>query len=397
MIHNIPISNYNYDLPENRIARFPLEQRDETKLLVFRGGNITDSYFNAIEDFIPEGSLLIFNDTRVIKARLVFHKEGGARIEVFCLNELESGEGFARWKCYVGNAKKWKKDDLFLHFEGYPALTAKKEMSTDDSYIVLFTWHDKTKIFEDILELYGKVPLPPYLNREPVEQDRGRYQTIYAKYDGSVAAPTAGLHFTDHIFGKLENKSCTIDYVTLHVGAGTFKPVSSGNAAEHQMHEEKIIIHRDTVLRLIDNLDKDIIPVGTTSMRTLESLYWLGHQIITGREKSLNSGSFYIDQWEPYNKEDKIHTADALTAVYDYMKKNHLQEISGDTRIMIVPGYEFRICKALVTNFHQPQSTLLLLVSAFIGENWKKVYDHALNNNYRFLSYGDGCLLVPKE
>lgn len=395
MIHNIPISSYNYELPESRIAKFPLEKRDETKLLVFDNGSIADSHFSAIDDFIPERSLLVFNDTKVIKARLVFHKEGGARIELFCLNELDSGEGFARWKCYVGNAKRWKKDALTLHFEGYPTLTAIKEMTSDDTYIIQFTWHDKTKLFEDILELYGKVPLPPYLNREPEEQDRGRYQTIYARYDGSVAAPTAGLHFTDQIFKKLEAKKCLIDYVTLHVGAGTFKPVTSNNAAEHQMHEEKIIISRDTVLRLIDNLDQHIIPVGTTSMRTLESLYWFGHQIITGKVNKPGTGSFYIDQWEPYTSNDRIHTADCLTAIHDYMKKNHLKEISGYTRIMIVPGYQFKVCKALITNFHQPQSTLLLLVAAFIGEQWKKVYEHALDKDFRFLSYGDGCLFFP--
>ncbi len=395
MIKNISIADYNYNLPELRIAKFPLERRDETRLLVFKDNAITDSHFHSIDSFLPEGSLLIFNDTRVIKARLVFHKEGGARIEVFCLNELESGEGFARWKCYVGNAKRWKKEDLVLHSEGFTPLTATKEMVTDDSFTVLFTWHDKSMLFEDLLEIYGKVPLPPYLNREPEEEDKSRYQTIYARYEGSVAAPTAGLHFTDDIFLKLENRKCLVDYVTLHVGAGTFKPVSADNVADHQMHEERIIIKRPVLLRLIGNLNKNIIPVGTTSMRTLESLYWLGHQILTGKAEALKTGSFYIDQWEPYNSADKIHTADALTAIHDYMKKNHLQEISGDTRIMIVPGYQFKVCNALVTNFHQPQSTLLLLVAAFIGDNWKKVYNHALDNDYRFLSYGDGCLFFP--
>jgi S-adenosylmethionine:tRNA ribosyltransferase-isomerase len=397
MIRNISISDYNYDLPEFRIAKFPLAKRDETKLLVYKDNNITDSHFHSLDSFIPEGSLLIFNDTKVIKARLVFHKPGGARIEVFCLNEIESGEGFARWKCYVGNAKRWKKDDLTIQIDGSPELTAKKEMTTDDSFIIHFSWHDKSKIFEDLLDVYGKVPLPPYLNREPEEEDKGRYQTIYARNEGSVAAPTAGLHFTNHLFDKLESKNCLTEYVTLHVGAGTFKPVTTNNVAEHQMHEERIIIKRSTLLRLIGNLDKCIIPVGTTSMRTLESLYWLGCQIISGRTDILRAGTFYIEQWEPYNSNDRIHTADALTAIHDYMKKHHLQEISGDTRIMIVPGYQFKVCKALVTNFHQPQSTLLLLVAAFIGDNWKKVYNHALENNYRFLSYGDGCLFFPKS
>ncbi len=409
MIQDIPISKFNYELPESRIAKFPLEERDETKLLVYQDGSVIDSNFHSIDHFLAERSLLIFNDTKVIKARLVFHKEGGSRIEIFCLSELESGEGCARWKCYIGNAKRWKNHDLTLNYEdisnnsgksagiNQPSLTAKKEAAHDDTFIVLFTWHDKTKGFEDILEFYGKVPLPPYLNREPVEEDCGRYQTIYARYDGSVAAPTAGLHFTERTFEKLAEKKCQCDYVTLHVGAGTFKPVTSENAANHLMHQERIIIKKETVLRLINNLENNIIPVGTTSMRTLESLYWLGHQILTGKEHSLSTGSFYIDQWEPYHTNDNIHAADSLTAIYDYMNRYHLKELSGDTRIMIIPGYKFRVCNALITNFHQPQSTLLLLVAAFIGEDWQKVYNHALENEYRFLSYGDACLFFRNK
>lgn len=394
MFDTIPIVNYSYSLPDERIAKFPLDKRDQSKLLVMRNNLITNSNFHKLSEFIPENSLFIFNNTRVIKARLVFNKQGGARIEIFCLNEESHGDGYAVWKCYVGNSKKWKNQELIIqHASHLPALKATRVSIDGDTQIIRLSWDDSSLSFADILELYGKVPLPPYLNREPIAEDTLRYQTIYALYDGSVAAPTAGLHFTETVFEELSQKKCTLDYVTLHVGAGTFKPVTVGNALEHSMHEEKIIIHLDTLLRLIQNLQQTIVSVGTTSMRSLESIYWLGHQLLTGNEKSLaDNGWFLIDQWEPYNTKGNISSADALTAVYDYMKSNGIMEISGYTKIMIVPGYTFRIVKALITNFHQPQSTLLLLVAAFTGNEWKKAYDFALNNNYRFLSYGDSCL-----
>lgn len=394
MTGSLPITDYNYLLPDERIARFPLEKRDQTKLLVMDNGIITDSQFNRLSDFIPAKSLLIFNNTKVIKARLIFNKPGGARIEIFCLSEESRGKGLSTWKCYVGNSKRWKDQELKIqHDDSLQPLYATRLSSTGDTSIIKFTWEDTNLSFDEILEHYGKVPLPPYLNREPVEEDTERYQTIYALYEGSVAAPTAGLHFTDKEFKDLEAKGCLIDYLTLHVGAGTFKPVSSSNALEHEMHEEKVIIHRDTVLRLIANLNSTIVPVGTTSMRSLESIYWLGHKLLTKTDAvSQDSRMFSIDQWDPYNAKGNIATIDALTAVYDYMKLNGLNELSGYTRIMIIPGYKFRICKALITNFHQPQSTLLLLVAAFVGENWKKAYNHALQNDYRFLSYGDSCL-----
>lgn len=394
MIEYIPIKEYNYPLPETSIAKYPLEKRDETKLLVVNKGTITDSQFIRLHDFLPSESLLIFNNTKVIKARLIFHKTGGARIEIFCLSKENSGNGYAIWKCYVGNSKKWKNQPLEIrHDESLPTLTAERQSSKGDVHFIKFTWNDASLTFEEILELYGKVPLPPYIDREPVTEDRERYQTIYALYDGSVAAPTAGLHFTDRVFADLEKKGCTIDFVTLHVGAGTFKPVSADNAAEHEMHDEQIIVHSDTILRLIQNLQGTIIPVGTTSMRTLESIYWLGLQIITGNTNRIEeTGSFFIDQWEPYKPTNQIPAVESLTAVYDYMKSSGLSTISGYTKIMIAPGYKFRICNALITNFHQPQSTLLLLVAAFIGQDWKVAYNHAVENNYRFLSYGDSCL-----
>lgn len=396
---SIPISDYNYPLDESRIAKFPLEKRDITKLLVLKNGQLTDSFFYELDQFIPAGSLLIFNNTKVIKARLVFAKEGGARIEVFCLNKVDEGNGFATWNCYVGNSKRWKNQELTLRADGnIPALTATRISTQLDISRVRFTWDDSSFLFDDILDHYGKVPLPPYLNREPIDDDTKRYQTIYARYDGSVAAPTAGLHFTQKELDSLKNKHCQLDYVTLHVGAGTFKPVTSTDAREHAMHEEKIIIHGDTILRLIQNPDKTIIPVGTTSMRSLESIYWLGYQLATGQETALAAtGLFSIDQWEPYQAQLTLSSTEALQAVYHYMMDHKLSEISGLTRIMIVPGYQFKICKALITNFHQPQSTLLLLVAAFIGDSWKQAYQHALDHDYRFLSYGDSCLFFPPQ
>lgn len=393
MFEAIPIKDYDYNLPDLKIARFPLDKRDQSKLLVLQGNKITDSNFSILPHLIPSESLLIFNNTRVIKARLIFHKPGGARIEVFCLDEESSGAGFSIWQCYVGNSKKWKSGSLTLLDSNNNSLEAFRVSTSGDTHLIKFTWNHESRSFEKMLEAFGKIPLPPYIDREPVAEDKARYQTIYAKYDGSVAAPTAGLHFTDTVFHGLNENNITIDYVTLHVGAGTFKPVSVNNALEHQMHEERVIIHRDTILRLIQSLDKTIVSVGTTSMRSLESLYWVGHQIITGIQRNLTeTGSFYIDQFEPYQSTGHISAHDSLTAIHDYLRTHRIEEITGLTRIMIVPGYKFRICNALVTNFHQPQSTLLLLVAAFIGEQWKTVYEHALNNGYRFLSYGDSCL-----
>ncbi len=393
MFEPIPITNYNYSLPDNKIAKFPLEKRDETKLLVMCDGSITDTGFNKLSDFVPSTSFLVFNNTRVIKARLVFHKSEGARIEIFCLNEEDAGEGYAIWKCYIGNAEKWKNNDLYLEDPNSTIiLSASKENVEGNTYIVKFKWNSVMS-FEEVLEIFGNVPLPPYLNREPVADDRERYQTIYARHDGSVAAPTAGLHFTDQVFEDLQKKECSFNYLTLHVGAGTFKPVTANNALDHSMHEEKVILNRDMLLRLIQNFQNTIISVGTTSMRSLESIYWLGLQIIQGVHNTQPpSAAFNIDQWYPYQAKGNLSSIEALSAVYDYMKLHNLKEMSGYTRIMIIPGYKFRICDALITNFHQPQSTLLLLVAAFTGSNWRKAYDHALANEYRFLSYGDSCL-----
>lgn len=391
----ILINQYNYDLSESRIAKFPLEERDHTKLLIVEGANIIDSKFTSLPNHLPSNSFLIFNNTRVINARLIFRKPSGSKIEIFCLSEESAGEGNANWQCYVGNSKRWKSEELTLTHENI-ALTATRISVNEDVQIIKFTWNQSSMSFSEILEVFGKVPLPPYLNREATSDDRERYQTIYAMHNGSVAAPTAGLHFTQKMLDELQQNHCSHDYVTLHVGAGTFKPVTVENALEHRMHEEQIIVKRDTLLRLIQNLQNNVTAVGTTSMRTLESLYWLGLQILNNEGFS-SSALFSIDQWEPYQQECNVPAIEALTVIYDYMRRNSLSEISGYTRIMIIPGYKFRICKSLITNFHQPQSTLLLLVAAFIGDIWKGAYNHALANDYRFLSYGDSCLFMPEK
>ncbi len=394
------IQEYDYPLPDDRIARFPLEERDATKLLVFKDGKPAASMFSRIDSHLPEGSMLVFNDTRVIRARLSFRKTTGSRVEVFCLQPLggygQKG-GKTTWKCLIGNAKRWKSGILEMHIEtssGTVTLTAEKGLAIEDAFEITFGW-DKPEIpFEQILEFAGKVPLPPYLKREPVESDANRYQTIYAKFNGSVAAPTAGLHFTPAVLNKLEARHCSFEYLTLHVGAGTFKPVSASDARAHVMHEEEIIIARNFIRRLLQHNSGPVVTVGTTSMRSLESLYWLGVRIITGK---LPEGHFFIEQWEPYNDELNITTREALEAVYNHMAVRQMDTIRGFTRIMIAPGYRFRICDALVTNFHQPQSTLLLLVAAFAGRGWRDAYNFALQNNYRFLSYGDSCLFFPEK
>ena len=396
----IRIAEYDYPLPNERIAKYPLPKRDQSKLLIYKDQQITEIIFSQISEQLPENSLLIFNNTKVIRARLIFRKESGTRIEIFCL-QPEGGYGqtggSSTWKCLIGNAKRWKSGPIQLVVgDGADkvALSATKGERITDAHMVHFTWDRPEMTFEQVLEILGKTPLPPYLNRDPEASDRERYQTIYAQYDGSVAAPTAGLHFTPDVLQSIENKRIQLDYLTLHVGAGTFKPVAVADAREHQMHEEELIVERGFLLRLIQSLQNPVIPVGTTSMRSLESLYWLGIQVLNGQEPDPD---FVISQWEPYQHEVKIPAVEALQAIADCMSKRDLVRISGVTGIMIVPGYTFRICNAIITNFHQPQSTLLLLVSAFIGKNWEKVYSYALEHDFRFLSYGDSCLFFPEN
>ena len=396
----IHISEYDYSLPSERIAKYPLPERDQSKLLIYKDHQITESTFNQVSAQLPENSLLIFNNTKVIRARLIFTKESGTRIEIFCL-QPEGGYGqtggASIWKCLIGNAKRWKSGAIQLVVgdgANKVTLTATKGERFADAYMVHFAWDHPEMAFEQVLEILGKTPLPPYLNRDPEASDRERYQTIYAQYDGSVAAPTAGLHFTRDVLQSIEIKNIQLDYLTLHVGAGTFKPVAVADAREHQMHEEELIVERGFLIRLIQSLQNPVIPVGTTSMRSLESLYWLGIQVLNGQEPEPD---FVISQWEPYKQELKTPAVEALQAIVDFMSRRNLVRISGVTGIMIVPGYSFRICSAIITNFHQPQSTLLLLVSAFIGKSWEKVYNYALEHDFRFLSYGDSCLFFPEN
>ncbi len=403
-VTKIRIEDYDYDLPDDRIAKFPLEERDQSKLLLLKNGNIEERKFAEISGLLPENTLLIFNETKVIRARLLFRKETGARIEIFCLEPVEPSNDYqvafqqkppVVWKCLVGNAKRWKDEELIMTAgEGSTKFTLKAEKveKLSDAFLVRFSWEPEALVFSDIIEEAGKVPLPPYLHREAVEEDKQRYQTVYAKYDGSVAAPTAGLHFTEKQLAELAQKGIETDKVTLHVGAGTFKPVISETIEDHEMHNEKFVVALGMLKHLLNRLDDAaIIPVGTTSMRTLESLYWLALRLLSGQKE------LFVDQWDPYELEppENFGMKQALEYLIGFLEKNSLDQLHGETRLMIVPGYGFKLAKGIITNFHQPKSTLLLLVSAMIGDKWKEAYDFAMQNGFRFLSYGDSCLFLP--
>lgn len=392
----------NYDLPDERIAKYPLPQRDQSKLLVWNSGNITDAQFRSLPDFLPEDSLLIFNNTKVIRARLLFQKATGANIEIFCLDPLEPADyqiAFQQtescsWNCMVGNLKKWKTEVLVknLQLNGKTVeFKAEKLNQIDGSVQVKFSWDCPEADFASLIEAAGILPIPPYLHRETEESDLERYQTIYSKIKGSVAAPTAGLHFTDAVFEALRAKNIDCDEVTLHVGAGTFKQVKAETIGEHEMHAEQIIVRRALIEKLLKHRGK-LVAVGTTSIRTLESLYWLGVKLIEKPDSSLNE--LDIEQWLPYQTERSYSKKESLEAILAYMDKHGLPTIGAHTKIIIVPGYQFRIVEGMITNFHQPQSTLLLLISAFIGNDWLQVYKHALTDGYRFLSYGDSNLYL---
>lgn len=391
----IHIQDYTYHLPEDRIAFQPLAQRDESKLLVYKEGKIEHSNFKRLADFLPEKSLLIFNDTKVIPARLHFQKNSGAEIEIFLLNPVAPGKLLATamlakntcsWQCTIGNLKRWKDGQILSKKIGNTNLTA--SFTNRSESIVEFTWPgDQT--FSGIITGAGTTPLPPYIKRAAEKNDTTRYQTIYSHHEGAVAAPTAGLHFTEKVFESLRNRGIEHDFVTLHVSAGTFQPVKAENALEHIMHYEQVTINRQTLDNLV-NSQRMIIGVGTTSMRTLESVYWFGIKLLRNPEAEFN-----ITQHDPYELPGSISTIDALKAVTAYMDSKELKSLTGTTSIFIYPGYPFRICRGLITNFHQPGSTLMLLVAAFIGKSWKEVYSQALAQGYRFLSYGDSSLLVP--
>ena len=400
---NIEIEDYNYDLPDERIAKFPLEKREMSKLLFQSGNNIEEKRFTELPKLLPTNSLLIFNETKVVKARLLFKKSTGAAIEIFCLEPVEPVNDFQLayeqkspvvWKCFIGNAKRWKSGKLELNIIASgreTTLYAEKIEQLSEGYLVSFQWDNDDIIFSDIISNAGFVPIPPYLNRKPVDEDSTRYQTVYAQHKGSVAAPTAGLHFTDDIIEKLCEEGIERDKLTLHVGAGTFKPVVSKTIAQHEMHTEKIVVGIDTLKHILRKLNDPIIPVGTTSMRTIESLYWMAVKLDMGDD------GFEVEQWDPYELfvDPYFNSKQAISLLIKHLEENKLSEIKGETRLMIAPGYKFKIASGLITNFHQPKSTLLLLVSALVGENWKNAYDYALINDFRFLSYGDSCLFLP--
>jgi len=401
----LSILDFTYLLPDERIARYPLEERDSSKLLVYKNGAISESRYTKLADFIPENSFLVFNNTKVIEARLLFQKDNGSRIEIFCLEphpsykDITSGmlqKGTVYWKCLVGGAKKWKQGLLHAEFtsegERKLFLTAEKKEQVGDGYWIEFRWDDPSLSFAEILHIAGAVPLPPYLNRQVEESDKERYQTIYAKWDGSVAAPTAGLHFTEKVFADLAAKKIETGFVTLHVGAGTFKPVKADKMEGHEMHSEFIDVDQDFIEALLTKTNDTVIAVGTTSLRTLESLFWIGAKLL--KNPALMPDQLPVSQWEPYDNEVQNITAEkALESILEWMKKSNTRKLITKTQIIIAPGYAFKVARALVTNFHQPQSTLLLLVAAITGNEWKNIYRYAMENDFRFLSYGDGSLL----
>ncbi len=420
---HIKISDYNYDLPDERIAKFPIAQRDHSKLLVYKHGEVSDDVFHHLPTYLPQGALMIFNNTKVIQARLHFRKETGALIEVFLMEPAEPTDyelmfqttGHCSWLCMIGNLKKWKEGTLKRDFEIKDhKLTLSATMRRGDAlgseaqkmvakgggtnYWVDFDWDNDKVSFAEILEAVGELPIPPYLNRKTEESDKTTYQTVYSKIKGSVAAPTAGLHFTDAVLKDLDAHGIDREEVTLHVGAGTFKPVKSLEIEGHQMHTEYIVVHRRSLEKLIKH-ECRVIAVGTTSVRTIESLYYMGVHLL--KHPEANEEDLHVKQWDPYelsedgNLVDGITPMQAIQAIIDYLDRNGLEALHSSTQIIIAPGYQYKIVKMLVTNFHQPQSTLLLLVSAFLKGDWKKVYDYALSHDFRFLSYGDSSLLIP--
>jgi len=403
MIPQIRIEEFDYNLPDERIAKYPLEKRDASKLLMYREGKVSEYQFSTLPQLLPEDSIMVFNDTKVVPARLHFQRESGAHIEIFCLEPVSPEEYVSmfavtdscRWKCIVGNVKRWKNDTLSLYNPGNAREISEMDLRADlvercgETSIVEFKWSNGAS-FSKVLEVCGSVPIPPYLNRETEDVDLERYQTLYARYRGSVAAPTAGLHFTESVLDAIRNRNISTDTVCLHVGAGTFLPVKSSLVSEHTMHREPFVVTLALLERILAS-EGDVIAVGTTSVRTLESLYYIGVSCI---EKGMPCD---VGQWDPYSREYDYSTEESIKAIISYLKENGLDELKLGTRIIIVPGFRFRIVDVLVTNFHQPQSTLLLLISAFVDGEWKSIYDYALENGFRFLSYGDSSVLFRKR
>ncbi|MDD7318669.1 MAG: S-adenosylmethionine:tRNA ribosyltransferase-isomerase [Prevotella sp.] len=401
----IKIGEFNYELPDEKIAKFPLPQRDHSKLLVYENGKPDEDIFYNLQDHLPSGSLMIFNNTRVIQARLHFRKTTGALIEVFLLEpylpadyeRIFQQRKTCSWLCMIGNLKKWKGETLVREINiGRRKVTLraeKKEKPESSQYEnVCFSWDSEDLSFSEILDAVGELPIPPYLNRDTEESDKTTYQTVYGRIDGSVAAPTAGLHFSDAVLKTLDSKGIERQEVTLHVGAGTFKPVKAEEIGGHDMHTEYICVER-RVLESIIAHGADVVAVGTTSVRTIESLYFIGSKIANNPE--IPEEQLHVDQWEPYETDHTLSPKEALQNIIDYLDRNGLHSLHTSTQIIIAPGYEYKYVKRLITNFHQPQSTLLLLVSAFLKGHWREVYDYALSHDFRFLSYGDSSLLVP--
>ena len=402
MIPEIRIEDFNYNLPDERIAKYPLPCRDGSKLLVYKDGEVSHRMFKDISELLPEGSIMVFNDTKVVPARLHFQRETGAHIEIFCLEPVQPEEYVSmfavtdrcRWRCIVGNVKRWKMDTLSLYNpagdESIRLMDLKADLIERDgeTSIVEFSWSDGSP-FSKVLEVSGSIPIPPYLNRDTEDVDLERYQTLYARFRGSVAAPTAGLHFTEEVLDSIRRRNIETQTVCLHVGAGTFLPVKTSLVSEHNMHREPFVVTKEFIKKLIDKKGK-LIAVGTTSVRTLESLYYVGVKCIEDGAPS------DVCQWDPYQKEYPYSLTESLKAIIDYLEANSLEELKVGTRIIIVPGYSFKVVDVLVTNFHQPQSTLLLLISAFVDGDWKKIYRHALDNDFRFLSYGDSSVLFRR-
>lgn len=407
----IYIADYNYPLPDERIAKYPLTERDHSKLLVYKPSvisgqqsEIIEDRFYHIGDYIAPHSLLVYNNTRVIQARLEFHKRSGARIEVFCLEpiaphdyqlSLGSTSG-CTWKCMVGNAKKWKDEAIELQIADSRlqiCLRAYKEQTLGNTYAIRFEWDDANVSFAEILDAVGELPIPPYLNRKTEESDKRTYQTVYSRIKGSVAAPTAGLHFTERVLDDIRSRGIETEELTLHVGAGTFLPVKTADANEHTMHTEIIAVPKKAIEHIIAKLGH-IVAVGTTSMRTLESLYFIGAKLRDSEISEYRDTEIHVGQFEPYEQEFTLSVKDSLLAIVDYLEAAGQETLHAETQIMIKPGYEFRVVDQLITNFHQPQSTLLLLVSAFVHGDWKTIYDYALSHDFRFLSYGDSSILT---
>ncbi len=434
---HLSIADYSYTLPEENIAYYPLSQRDASRLLIYREGGIRESTYRDIADFFPEASLLVFNNTRVVEARIVFQKPTGGRIEIFCLEppaeyggiaQAMSQTGSVRWRCLIGGASKWKPGQVLQKTIDTDEPSAEGLANTEsgatahnattqtpshkaqpltlearflgkegDAFLIELAWQPAELSFAGLLHRAGLIPLPPYISRAAEPSDNQRYKTIYAQHDGSVAAPTAGLHFTDAIFESLDKRHINRTFVTLHVGAGTFLPVKSATLGEHIMHMEFIVVAAAVIYQLKETLaaGRLIVPVGTTSTRTIESLYWMGVKVL--RNPSLQQELLTVEQWDAYDLDAQEPVLEALTALLDWMKQNGLEELMSKTQLLIAPGYRWRIVRGLVTNFHQPESTLLLLIAALIGQEWRRVYDYALEHGFRFLSYGDGCLLWGDE